>query len=227
MKKSALLSGLLLSVSLSAQAALYTVNYTPSDGNIPDGNLSGWSDTRTVSGITWGNAILNVQVDLNITGGYNGDLYAYLSYGGVLVPLLNRVGVGTGNAFGYENAGMNITLKDGGAGGDIHWYGGAAVPTGTYAPDGRTISPLSTPSSFDAAGTVGFSALNNMSPNGDWTLYFADVSGGGGVSQIGGWSLGFDVVPEPGTWLSGALLLGLAGVGLGRSLWRKRSQPAV
>ncbi len=50
-------------------------------------------------------------MNLNISGGYNGDLYAYLSYGGALVPLLNRVGVGSGDAFGYATAGMNVTLS--------------------------------------------------------------------------------------------------------------------
>jgi hypothetical protein len=36
-----------------------------------------------------------------------------------------------------------------------------------------------------------------MNPNGVWTLFFADVSGGGGTSQVNSWSLDLTAVPEP------------------------------
>src|SRR5437870_10335951 len=82
---------LLWGITLSANAALYQNVYNSgfaNGGNIPDANPTGWSDSRTLSGIADFN-IINVQVKLNISGGYNGDLYGYLSHGGVLVPLLN------------------------------------------------------------------------------------------------------------------------------------------
>jgi len=43
----------------------------------------------------------------------------------------------------------------------------------------------------------------------------------------GTFAISYDVVPEPSTWISGALLLGVAGVGAGCSLWRKRNQAAA
>src|SRR5437867_245572 len=82
-------------ITLSTHAAVYQNVYNSgfaNGGSIPDGNPTGWSDSRTLSGISDFN-IIDVQVKLNISGGYNGDLYGYLSHSGVLVPLLNRVGV--------------------------------------------------------------------------------------------------------------------------------------
>lgn len=60
-------------------------------GYIPDSRAVGSSGTATTSGYL--PSISDISVKLNITGGHNGDLYAYLSYKGTLVPLLNRVGV--------------------------------------------------------------------------------------------------------------------------------------
>ena len=142
---------------------------------------------------------------LNISGGYSGDLYACLSYEGVLVPLLNRVGVtgtGVGDAVGYGDTGFNITLSSAGSH-DVHYYedysptiNGSGQLAGTWQPDGRAIDPLSAPGSFDSASRVTFGALNNMNPNGTWTLFIADLSGGG-QSQLASWELDITAVPEP------------------------------
>jgi len=198
MKSVTLLATLILGLCASANAALYNfTGTTPNGGVIQDGNLSGWTGAASVSDLA--GSITSVQVHLNVSGGYNGDLYAYLSFNGTLIPLLNRLGVGTGDAFGSALSGMNITLADGGANGDIHLYSGAGAPTGIFSADGRTISPLSSPSSFDAAGSATFAnAFGGMNPNGEWTLFFADVSGGGGDSTITSWSLDIiTAVPEP------------------------------
>src|ERR1035441_9167390 len=122
MKELSLVLGAAVMLAVSARAG---VIYSPANNvnaNIPDGSAVGWSGTATASGFL--PTISDIQVKLNISGGFNGDLYAYISYGGVLVPLLNRVGVGTGgtgSAFGYSDAGMNITLSDSGAN-NIHFY---------------------------------------------------------------------------------------------------------
>jgi hypothetical protein len=106
-------------------------------------------------------------VNLNISGGYNGDLYAYLSYGGVLLPLLIRTGVtgtGSGDAFGYGNTGFNVTLSSTASGAqDVHFYqnysasyNGSGQLTGAWQPDGRNIDPQSAPSAFDRASRLNF-----------------------------------------------------------------------
>jgi len=181
----------LLLTSVAAQGGLYT-RYSGSNplvGNdinigITDGNPTGISDVIHVSGVA--SVIESVSVLINVTGGFNGDLYAYLSYNGVLVPLLNRVGTGTGDAvqmlFGYATAGFNnVRLSDAGSL-NIH---GVATPSSsptTYLPDGA-------------------SSLSSITgnPNGDWTIFFSDMAGGGGTppSTLVSWSLDITAVPEP------------------------------
>jgi MYXO-CTERM domain-containing protein len=209
----------LLSATMSVSGATILTTYNTgfaNSGVIPDGSASPWSDTRPIAGT---GLITGVSVQLEMTGGYNGDLYAYLSYGGVLVPLLDRVGVGTGNAFGYSDAGLNLRFEDSAAN-NIHFYrgvigwsigGGAA-----WQPDGRVVNPVTGgPGEFDAAGTRTLGLLNGRGPSGDWTLVVADVSSGGGATTVVSWGLEVTTVPEPGAWgiVAG---LGLAAVALVR-----------
>ena len=80
--------------------------------------------------------------------------------------------------------------------------------TGTWQPDGRTNSPGSvldshTPDAF-------LSSFNGLDPNGDWTLFVADVSGGDTHTLVN-WGLeATGPIPEPGT----TTLLALGGLGL-------------
>lgn len=181
-----------LGTALAARGGVYTKGAWSSGfasgGNIPDGRTAGWSDTRSVSDIPSGLAIANVTCAFTISGAYNGDLYGCLSHDGMLVPLLNRVGTGAGSdpaySFGYGDGGFSgVTLADGGANGNIHNYGGTVVPSGTYAPDSGGVT---------FAGTFG-----GLNPNGTWTLFLADLSSGGGQSQLTSLRLGITEVPEP------------------------------
>jgi subtilisin-like proprotein convertase family protein len=209
----------------SARAAVYSSTYSSgfaNGGNIPDGNPIGWADSRTLSGIT-DFSIVNVTVSLNISGGYNGDLYAYLSHDGILVPLLNRVGVAASSpssSFGYSQTGFNVTLSDSGVN-DVHFYGrnspsfnGSGQLTGTWQADGRNISPSSSPSSFDSASRVSFSSYANDNPNGTWTLFIADMVAGD-QSQLQSWTLGIEAVPEPTNVALGIF----AGLGVAGLIW--------
>jgi subtilisin-like proprotein convertase family protein len=204
-----------------ANAGLYTYDFTSgftSGGVIADANPTGWSDTRTLGGIT--GAITDVNVRLNISGGYNGDLYGYLVHSTGFAVLLNRVGKTAGDSFGYGDSGFNITL-DGQSSAhdlDVHVYN-AAFPspsfsggqlTGIWREDGRAANPMSVTdvSSRDAL----LSSFNNQNANGDWTLFLADLSGSD-TSTLVSWGLDISVVPEPTTWalgIFGALLTGRA-----------------
>ena len=203
MKTLILITSLCLGAAVSASAALYnfTYNIDANSRNIPDGNTSPWSDTRTVSGIAEP-SIQSVSVRLNLSGGFNGDLYAYLSYNGTRLVLLNRVGVGTGSdpvfTFGYSGAGFSsLVLQDGGANGDIHTYGGG-VGTGAYSADGRDVSPVASPATLYGTSRATLNGtFGGMNPNGDWSLVFADLAVGGGQSQITSWGLDITAVPEP------------------------------
>jgi subtilisin-like proprotein convertase family protein len=180
-------------------------------GVIPDGSLTGWSDTRSVSG-QFG-SISDVSVSLNLSGGWNGDLYAYLVHSSGFAVLLNRVGRDTGageSAPGFSTAGMNVTLNEASVV-NIH---SVSVPTsGPYQPDGRNISPLSSPATFSSTSPSALlSSFNGLDANGSWTLFIADVSGGG-VSTVTGWGLDIAAVPEPGSMVEGSVaVLFLGGV---------------
>jgi len=196
-----------LALSARGQTATNTVSVSVGLA-IPDGDPNGLASSTTLSGL--GNIS---SVSLDITGGYDGDLYAYLAGpAGQFAVLLNRVGVGTGQPSGYANAGFNITLSD--TGSDIHTSGGSftlggGAVTGNYQADGRNIDPQSSPSAFDSAGTAYLSSFDSTSGDGEWSLFIADLSGGG-QSTLESWGLTvITVVPEPQTWamLGGGLVL--------------------
>jgi hypothetical protein len=56
-----------------------------------------------------------------------------------------------------------------------------------------------------------------MDPNGAWTLFFADLSGGGSPTRIQTWELEITAVPEPVNVALG-IFGGLFGAGL---LWKR------
>lgn len=198
MKKSVLTAAVLF-VALISRA---TLTQTFTGGSIADGNPVGSvfngsftaaPGTYTVSGIT---------VDLQLTGGYNGDLYAYLiAPNGTMVVLMNQPGVAI-NGFGASGSGMNITLADGF--GSIQDVISSSVLAGTYG----------------AAGTL--ADFNGSLADGTWQLYFADLSSGGGTSTLTGWGLNITAVPEPVNVAAGAFALILFAAGL-----RNRFRAAV
>jgi hypothetical protein len=85
---------------------------------IPDGDLSGLASTINHSGLS--DPIGNLRVDLNISGTYNGDLYAYLTHGSGFAVLLSRVGTTATDNLGYGDGGLNVIFVAGGN--DIHNY---------------------------------------------------------------------------------------------------------
>jgi len=190
MKLSVAVPALLVLGTLFTQGAIYTfTNYV--NQPVPDANPNGMNSTIYVSGLPF--QTLDVNVYVNVSGGYNGDLYAYLSFGNGLAVLLNRVGKTGGNPFGYGNAGVNVKLDDD-LGTDFHNYGGAGVPTGTYQPDARKVDPLLV---TDLSSRTAFlSTFDNADPNGTWTIFFADMAGGF-QSTVIGWGLEINAVPEP------------------------------
>jgi subtilisin-like proprotein convertase family protein len=203
---------------LSVQAQVFSFDGV--NKPIPDNLVSGVSDIRSVA--TANTTIGSISVSLNISGdpAFNGDLYVYLQHGTDLAVLLNRSGRTVGNSLGYSDNGYNVTFNDTAVNGDIHNYrftlfGNQTTPvdvnyqnalTGTWAPDGRNVSPLTVLDSSTRDATL--SAFNSSNPNGEWTLFLSDLSAGG-TSTLNSWGLAITSVPEPAatTAIFGALCL--------------------
>ena len=197
------LFALLLCCNAGATTFSYSVNAI-----IPDGDLNGYQNSQPLSGLP--PVSTDVNVTLNLSSGFNGDFYAYLSHNNAIAILLNRVGRSSASSVGYPDAGFGLdslatsfTLDDQ-AGHDVHLYrsfpfalNSSGQLTGQWQPDGRAIDPLSAGSVFDgAARSSTMGVFNGMDPNGLWTLYLADVSPGGEGTLVG-WGLQITAVPEP------------------------------
>jgi subtilisin-like proprotein convertase family protein len=210
--KTNLFLGLMLSMGiLNVRAALFSSG--PLNALIPDNNANGYLSTITVSGQA--NQLQTLSVNLNVSGGYNGDLYAYLlGPNGQLTVLLNRAGSGGGNSYGYSDTGFNLTLSDGGVTG-LHNYqsnggslNGDGQLTGSWQPD--------------SGGWTFANRYGGMDPNGTWSLFFADQSQGS-QSTLEGWSLDITAVPEPITTALSVFGMGMMAVALMR-YWRRSHQ---
>jgi len=179
----------------------YNFSFSPT-ATIPAGDLNGLALSTNLSGME--GAIASLTVSLDITDGFNGNLYMYLvGPNGGFAVLLNRVGVGDASAYGYSDSGFNVTLSDASPQG-IHFYQTLSYTlnadgqlTGTWMPDGLNMDPLSPPSAFQTAGqTAMLSSFDGTDPNGTWTLYSADVVSGP-QSIVESWGLSIDTAPEP------------------------------
>jgi subtilisin-like proprotein convertase family protein len=204
MKKYLILILTAAAIAASAQSQLLTTNWTGGFANagvVPDNDLSGLTLTETPTG--WSGSVSNVSVTLNLSGGWNGDIYAYLYHNGMMSVLLNQVGTPANSGLGYDDSGFNVTLTDA-ATYSIHNYQADAptitsgVVQGTWQPDG-----------------AGLSVFNGLDASGTWSLYLADENPGG-VMTVNSWGLGLTTIPEPST-LALAGLAALAGL-----LFRRR-----
>jgi subtilisin-like proprotein convertase family protein len=195
-----LLTAACLGTSAFAQS-VFTTNLTVNT-SVPDNNPSGLASAFTVSGL--GGTISNITVSVNITGGFNGDLFAYLTGPGGYAVLLNRVGESSTNANGYANTGFALTFLTGGP--DIHSYGAGAYSTngtgqltGLWGADGRTNSPFAAASAFDsAARTALLDSFIGSTANGTWGFFIADYASGD-IATLVSYSVSITMVPEPGT----------------------------
>lgn len=198
--------------TVMAQSTTTNVTFTVNQA-IPDGNPSGLANTQTLNfgSIPNFSSILDLSVTLNISGGFNGDYYAYLvnNTGGFAV-LLNRVGKTASNPVGYSDSGFSITLSDANPN-NVHTYETVSNPnggmlTGTWAPDGRNVDPSTVLDTSPISATL--SSFIGTNPNGQWTLFLADLDYGE-QGTLQNWTLTITAVPEPSSVALAVLGLGL------------------
>jgi subtilisin-like proprotein convertase family protein len=212
----AVLAAGMMWTGLAGAQTLLTNSFTFTTGqNIPLASADGLALTYSLADL---GTIDNVTVSLNISGGATGDLYAYLAgpNGGFSV-LLNRSGVTTGNAFGYSDAGFNVTLSDTAAN-SIQNYQNYGYPaslvggqeTGTWQPSGLNIDPQSASSLFaSTSSTTPLSSFDGTDSGGTWTLFLADLVAGSQAVEGPVTVTLFTETPEPAT-LTLAAVGGLA-----------------
>ena len=202
------LACLLFTASFSTGAVIFNQTFNVNT-SVPDNSALGILDSRMLN--TGIGSIDSISVTLNLTGGWNGDLYAYLAHDSGFSVLLNRIGRTNFDAFGSGSSGIDVTFDDSASNGDIHTavfsLGQPAV--GTYQPDGRTDLPFSV-TADDTNRTALLSSFHGLAGDGLWELFIADVSAGD-TSFLQSWSLNLSgseisAIPEPSN------LLALAGV---------------
>ena len=200
----ALLTGLLFFALAAEATQTNPVNLTPGV-TIPNANPVGISESFDITGAT--GVVQDVSINLNISGGFNGNLYAYLTGPeGQLAVLFNRVGVTAGNPYGYFDSGFNLTL-DGAATNNIHDYQSIGYSTssgqvtGIWQADGRNISPTNSGSVFDSAPTTsGLNVFQGTAATGVWTLFVAEFGSAGDTVTLNDAGITVLTAPEPGTW---------------------------
>ena len=192
----------LLSAAVCPAAVTSTYQF-PSGLAVPDNNITGLADNRLITDAT--GTIQHLTVSLAITGGWNGDWYAHLVHDTGFAVLLNRIGRTATDTVGSGTSGLNVVLDDRAAF-DIHLgLPATGSLTGTRQPDARTADPDNVTESSPRRAFL--DSFNGLTPNGQWTLFLADLSPGG-TGTLASWSLEVTTIPEPGP----ALLLLAASI---------------
>ena len=142
---------------------------------IPDGSVDGVSHTINVPD---GGSVTDLDIDLDISHPWVGDLCVTVSHGAMAVTLIQRIGDSSGlgcDAVGCCGCNANnlagIILDDEGV--------GAAV-------NDQCANDLSSPPNYVPDNPL--SGFNGMNPQGDWVITVND-NAGGDVGTLNGWSL--------------------------------------
>jgi subtilisin-like proprotein convertase family protein len=186
----ALLSLILAAGLFPAQAQITETHTFTTNRVVPDGNAAGLMEERTIASDIAN--IASVKVRLQVTGEFNGDLFAYLRHGSGFTVLLNRTGRSLTNSAGYADSGLDVTFDANAANGDIHVYRETLTPsagsplTGIWEPDGRIADPSTVTNESPRTATL--ASFQGLNAAGAWTLYIADVESGG-TNLLTGWEL--------------------------------------
>ena len=184
--------------------AQHVVNWTPAI-SLPDSNPVGIANTQNLV-FDPAAVITGLEVRLNLTGGWNGDLFASLVHDSGFTVLLNRPGNTGPDSAGSGSSGMNVTTES------IH--NGIPVSgfvTGAWQADARTADPSLVTSG--SPRTAFLSSFNEAPVQGTWTLFLAD-NAAGDTSVLTGWGLTIQSEIRPfALWDSNFNSAGIGGAG--------------
>ncbi len=205
-------------VLLNADVVRFDVNES-----IPDFDETGFQNTQVFSGYT--GVVETIEVSLRISGdplAFGGDFFATLmcDNGGYAV-LLNRVGVTIESPLGSNMNGFDVVFSLGSD--DIHLaenyapsYDAGGRMTGTWSADARDIDPDIVIDTDPR--TADLDVFKGINPNGNWTLFVADMNLNGSA-KLDSWGVNIATVPEPGS--VSLLVCGVAGILVLRRQYKK------
>ncbi len=183
------ISNLFGSITSSVANVSIAVWDSTSSGNlnavIPFDDIYGYTNSINVVGAA--GQLQNVTVQLNISGGHNGDLYSYLYHDGQMVQLLDNTGTGPDAIDGYGDPGFAITLSDSGTPG-LHYY---ETNNPQFNGDGQLIGNWQP----DSDGATLGGTFANQDPNGEWSIFIANLSPDD-ESTLVSWSLNLTTTPQ-------------------------------
>ena len=199
---------LALMILPSQGATVISVVGLPVPDNSPIGLSITFPVTSTIVSIT------ELSVILDISGGWAGDMYCYLTHDSGFSVLLNRPGRSLSVPDGSGATSLLVSFADNGLS-DIHTgIADDGDVTGIFQPDARTVDP---DNSVDTSPRTAFlSSFNGLDPNGLWSLYVADLATGD-TMILNSFALNImgNAIPEPSVSL-------LAAAGAGLVLRRRR-----
>jgi len=136
---------------------------------IPDAGAT--SSTITVTGFSAGTQVTDVDIGLDVTHTWTGDLIFTVDHGGTSVTVVDRPGY-TGSGFGCDQDNLvGVALDDGGTGGSI---------------EGACAANLASPPAYTPNNVL--AAFAGVDPGGDWTLTVSD-NASQDTGTLEGWTL--------------------------------------
>lgn len=218
----------ILSAPTAAWSQIFAFDFEV-ESSIPDDTSTGIADIQTLQPMESRIESVSIRLELSAEPGFSGflgDLYAYIEHAGRIAVLLNRPGRTLEAPFGYaDNQALDVRFSD--TGPDVHVHrplDGTPLSgplTGTFTPDGRATDPALV---LDTdARTLFLDAFTGLPADGEWTLFLADLSGGG-RHRLVGWSLELELaeIPELPVFIPAA---GLVATGWFLRRHRKARKP--
>jgi hypothetical protein len=179
-----------------------TFTFSNLDRTIPDGCSVGTADTRSITSAV--SRITALRVRLHIEGEFDGDLYSYLRHENgaqtQFCVLLNRIGKTDLLRLGSSAPGLDVSIEDSANAGNIHFAVGndpsqeLSAILGSWQPDGRDDSPETVSNTSPINSRL--EAFQGADANGYWTLYLADLDGGG-TNRLLSWTLEIEGIASP------------------------------